>query len=181
MHLHDWMTGSYLHHDDCCPNYICDVYHNECVTHSRFDLNTTDNLYHLSPQLMLKDKDYEALQHYLLWLPIDCTLDTTTQWLCNAYHIPFCKHFKSCFPADSVSHQNEPIATDTMFSDQATLGRNAQAAQKFIGCNSKYIDVYGVVTDQDLSHTLEENIMSCGAMDVLISNNALRCSLYVPH
>ena len=52
------------------------------------------------------------------------------------------------------------------------LGSNAQAAQIFAGCNSKYVDVYSVLTDHDLSHMLEENIMSHGAMDVLISNNA---------
>ena len=36
------MTGSYLYHDDHGPNYVCDIYHNECVTHLGFDLNTTD-------------------------------------------------------------------------------------------------------------------------------------------
>ena len=34
------------------------------------------------------------------------------------------------------------------------------------------MDVYGVTTNCDVSHTLEENLMSCGAMDVLISDNA---------
>ena len=37
------MTGTYLHHDQYSPNYRCDVYHNVCVNHSGFDLNTTDN------------------------------------------------------------------------------------------------------------------------------------------
>ena len=64
------MTGHYLHHNDYGPNYVCDVYHNECVTCSGFDLNTTDNSYHLSPQHTIKDQDYEALAptyyHYLL-------------------------------------------------------------------------------------------------------------------
>ena len=124
---------------------------------------------------MIKNQDYEALHPYLLWLPIDCikhTLATTTQWFCNAYHIPFCKHFKSHFLAANVSHHNEPIATDTMFSHEPALGSNTQAAQIFIGHNSKYIDAYGVSTDCNLSHTLEENILSHGAMDVLVSDNA---------
>ena len=59
-----------------------------------------------------------------------------------------------------------------MVSNEGALASNAQAAQIFVGHNSKYIDVYGIATDQDLSHTLEENIMSCGAMDILISDNA---------
>ena len=84
------MTGNYLHHDDYGPDYVCDVYHNECVTCSGFDFNTPDNSYHLSPQCILEDQDYEALHPYLLWLPIECvkhTLATTTQWFCNAYCI----------------------------------------------------------------------------------------------
>ena len=47
-----------------------------------------------------------------------------------------------------------------MFSDEPALGTYATAAQIIIGCNSKYIDVYGVATDHDLSCTLEENIMN---------------------
>ena len=47
-----------------------------------------------------------------------------------------------------------------MFSDEPALGSNATAAQIFIGYNSKCINVYGVTTDCDLSHTPEENIMN---------------------
>ena len=46
------------------------------------------------------------------------------------------------------------------------------AAQILVGHNSKYLDVNGVATDHNLSHSLEENIMNQGAMDVLINNNA---------
>ena len=65
-----------------------------------------------------------------------------------------------------------PVVTDTIFSDEPALGSNATAVQIFIGHNSKYINVYRVATDHVLSHTLEENIMNQGAMDILISNNA---------
>ena len=41
-------TGTYLHHDSYGPNYVCNVYQNEQVNCSGFDLNTTDNSYHLS-------------------------------------------------------------------------------------------------------------------------------------
>ena len=103
------------------------------------------------------------LHPYLLWLPIDHTkhaLTTTTQRFHKAYHIPFCKHNKLCFPATSISHHNEPVTTDTMFSNEPTLGSNATVVQIFVGHNSKYIEVYRVATDHDLSHTLEENIMN---------------------
>ena len=59
-----------------------------------------------------------------------------------------------------------------MFSDQHALGSNATAVQIFIGCNSKYINVYEVATDCGLSHRLEDNLMNQGVMDVLVSDNA---------
>ena len=34
------MTGSYLYHNDYGPDYVCDVYQNEHVTHLGFDLST---------------------------------------------------------------------------------------------------------------------------------------------
>ena len=76
------------------------------------------------------------------------------------YHIPFHKHFKSCFPTANISCHDEPVTTDSMFSNEPTLGSKATTAQIIIGHNSKYIDVYGVATEYDLSHTLEENIMN---------------------
>ena len=115
------MTGIYQHHDRYGPNYICDLYHNECMNCLGFDLNTADNSYPLSSQCMIKDQDYEALCPYLLWLSIDHIkqmLVTTTQWFHNTYHIPFHKHCKSCFTTANVNQWNEPVATDTMFSDE---------------------------------------------------------------
>ena len=129
---HRSVTGNYLHHDNYGPDCIWDVYHNEHVTCSGFDLNTADNSYHLTAQCMIKDQDYKALCPYQLWLPLDHikhTLATTTQWFHNAYHIPFHKHFKSNFPAANVSCHNEPITTNTMFLNKCALGSNAQAAQ----------------------------------------------------
>ena len=169
------VTGLYLHHDDYAHDYICDIYHNAYINCSGFDLNTANASYCLSSQCLTKDQDYQALHPYLLWLPIDHikhTLGTSTQWLHNTYCIPFCKHFKSCFPAVNISHCNEPVTTDTMFSNEPALGCNTTAMKIFVEHNSKYFDVYAVATDHDLSHTLEENIMNQGAMDVLISDNA---------
>ena len=106
------MTGNYLHHADFGPDYVCDIYHTEHVTCSGFDLNTAVNSYCLSPQCMIKDQDYEALHPYLLWLSIDHikhTLATFMQWFCNAYCIPFHKHFNSCFLAANVSIIMNPL------------------------------------------------------------------------
>ena len=165
----------YIHCESYGPDDVCDVYHNKQVNHLGFDLNTANNSNHLSLQSMIKNQDYEALCPYLLWLPIDHIrhmLASTTQQLHNAYHIPFHKHFKSHFPATNITCYNEPVTTDTMFSDEPAQGTSATAVQIFIGHNSKYMNVCGVATDHDLSCTLEENIMNQEAMDVLISDNA---------
>ena len=118
------VTGPYLHHDDYGPNYFCDVYHNDCVTHSGLDVNTGDNSCHFPPQCMIKDQDYEALHLYLLWLPMDhikYTLTTTTQWFHNMYCIPFHKYFKSRFPATNISCHDDPVTTDTMDGTDPTI------------------------------------------------------------
>ena len=89
---------------------------------------------------------------------------------CIASHLAnFISHISH---SANINCHNEPVATDTMFSDEPTLGSNATTVQIFIGHNSKYTNVSGVSTDCDLSCTLEENIMNQGAMDVLISDNA---------
>ena len=83
----------------------------------------------------------------------------------------FLQTFQSHVPATSISHSNEPVATNTMFSDEPALGSNATPVQIFILHNSEYVNDYGGTTDHDVSHTLEQNIMNQGAMDVLTSNN----------
>ena len=96
-------------------------------------------------------------------VPIDHikhTLATATSSF--TMHIAFdcTDHFKPCFRATNISCHNEPVTTNTMFSDDPAIGSNTTAAQIFIRHNLNYIDIYGVATDWDLSHMLEENIMN---------------------
>ena len=87
--------------------------------------------------------------------------DFSSYWnISTMYCIPFHKQFKSHFPGTNVTHHNEPVATNTMFCNESQLGNNVTAAQIFVGHNSNYINVYGVATDHDLSHTLEEKMMN---------------------
>ena len=53
-----FVTRAYLHHDSYSPDYVCDVYPNECMNCFGFDLNTTDNMYHLSPNVLLRSQGY---------------------------------------------------------------------------------------------------------------------------
>ena len=104
-------SGSSLHQNNYGSDYICIVYHNEHVTHSGFDLNTTDNSYHVSPQHMIKDPDYEALHPYLLCLPIDhikhtlhsgFLMHTTFQFTNILCHIPI-------LPASLIIMNQSPL------------------------------------------------------------------------
>ena len=83
------------------------------------------------------------------------------------------KHFKTRFPALNLCQQNEPVATDTIFSNIPAICTGHMAAQIFVGCNSLLGDAYGCSTDSQFSQTLEDNICQWGAMDLLISDRAL--------
>ena len=70
------MTRTYLHHDSYSPNFVWDVYHNECMNYSGFDSNTGDNTWYSCPQCLLNEQDYKVLCPYLLWLHIACIKQT---------------------------------------------------------------------------------------------------------
>ena len=46
------------------------------------------------------------------------------------------------FPALNVHRRNEPVATDTVYSDVPAINGGATCAQFFVGCNSYFSDVY---------------------------------------
>jgi hypothetical protein len=110
------------------------------------------------------------------WAPIDIikkTFDVTTRWAQSIEHLPFQKHFKSRFPALNVHRQNEPVATDTVYSETpAIIDSGATSAQIFVATKSLVTDVYGMKSDKEFVNTLQDVIRKRGAMDKLISNRA---------
>jgi cell envelope opacity-associated protein A len=46
-----------------------------------------------------------------------------------------------------VKRRNEPVATDTVFSDTPAVDSGVTAAQLFVGHESLVADVYGLKTD----------------------------------
>ena len=54
------------------------------------------------------------------------------------------QHFKSRFPAANVRRRNEPVATDTVFSDVPAVDDGSKCAQLFVGTKSLVADVYGM-------------------------------------
>jgi hypothetical protein len=71
-----------------------------------------------------------------------------------------------------VNCRNEPVATDTVFSDTPAVDSGVTCAQLFVGCESLVADVYGLKTDKAFVNTLEDNIRERGSMDKLISDCA---------
>ena len=119
--------------------------------------------------------DLVALQPKFGWLntnTIQRTLEQTTQYARNVCRLPMRKHFKSRFPALNVHRRNEPVATDTIWSDTPSVDGGYKAAQLFVGRKTLVADIYPVRSDSDFSATLEDNIRSRGAMDLLISDRA---------
>ena len=132
-------------------------------------------LYAIAHQVTPKEPDYEALRSMFAWAPLDVikrTFAATTQYSCNVYSIPLCKHFKSRFPALNVQCHNEPVSTDALWDDTPSLGCGFTCAQIFIGNKSLQNDIYGMKTEKEFVNTLEDNIHKRRAMDLLISDHA---------
>jgi hypothetical protein len=79
------------------------------------------------------------------------------------------QHWRFRFPACNVKRRNEPVATDTVFSDTPAVDCGVTAAQIFVGRESLVADVYGLKTDKEFVNALEDNIRERGAMDKLIT------------
>jgi hypothetical protein len=71
-----------------------------------------------------------------------------------------------------VKPSNEPVATETVFSDTSTADSSVTCAQLFVGRKSLVADLYSLKTDKAFVNTLEDNVREWGAMDRLISDCA---------
>ncbi len=96
----------------------------------------------------------------------------TTQWASISTRYPMRKHFKSRFPAFNLPRRNEPVATDTIFSDTPAIDSGVTMAQIFVGKKSLVSDVYELQSSKQFVNTLEDNIRFRGAMTQLISDYA---------
>ncbi|KAL7562902.1 hypothetical protein ACA910_000275 [Epithemia clementina (nom. ined.)] len=81
-------------------------------------------------------------------------------------------HFKSRFPALNVRHREEPVATDTVFSDTPAVDNCSKMAQLFVGKDTLVADVYPLKRESQFVNSLEDNICEWGAMSQLISDYA---------
>ena len=79
---------------------------------------------------------------------------------------------KTWFPWANVPRRQEPVATDTIWSDTPVVDGGEMAAQLYVGRKTLVTDVYGMKTEKQFVGTLEDNIRKRGAMSKLISDRA---------
>ncbi|KAL7568892.1 hypothetical protein ACA910_015540 [Epithemia clementina (nom. ined.)] len=82
------------------------------------------------------------------------------------------KHIKSRFPALNVHRRQEPVTTDTIFSDTPAVDSGVIKAQLFVRKDILVFDAYPLKSEKQIVNTLEDNIWQRGAMSQLISDYA---------
>ena len=65
------------------------------------------------------------------------------------------KWYKSPFPTLNVHQRDEPVATDTIYSNTPAMDSGATIAQVFVGMESLVTNVYAIKTDRQFINTLE--------------------------
>ena len=125
-------------------------------------VDNIERKYRVNPhEVSQNDPDFEALRPNFAWAPVDVikrTFDVTTRWARSVELLPFRKHFKSRFPALNVHRRNEPVATDTIYSDMPAVDNGAMSAQICVGTERLVTDVYGMKSDAEFINTRQDNI-----------------------
>jgi hypothetical protein len=123
--------------------------------------------------VMTSEPDYGQLRPRLGWLPIDAIkkmFKHTTQLT----HMPMStilkKRYKSPNPALNMCPHDEPVATDTIYSDTPAIDCGITSAQLFVGTKTHTADVYPIKSNKQFVNTLLDNITQCGAPTKLISD-----------
>jgi hypothetical protein len=72
-----------------------------------------------------------------------------------------------------VHPHDEPVATDTIYSDTPAIDCGITSAQLSFGTKTHTADVYPIKSDKQFVNTLLDNITQCGAPTKLISDRAI--------
>jgi hypothetical protein len=71
-----------------------------------------------------------------------------------------------------VWRRDEPLATDTIYSDTPAIDGGKKIAQFYVGTRSLVTDVYGIKSKKQFVNTLEDIIRERGAPTKLVSDSA---------
>jgi hypothetical protein len=125
--------------------------------------------------VMTSEPDYGQPPPCLSWLPIDTikkTFEHTTQLARMPMSTILKKRYKSLNPALNVRPRDEPVATNTIYSDTPAIDCGVTSAQLFVGTKTHTADVYPIKSDKQFVNTLLDNITQRGTPTKLISDCA---------
>jgi hypothetical protein len=97
----------------------------------------------------VQEPDYDKLRPLFGWMDIKTikkTFEKTTQYARMSNGTILKKHYKSPFPALNVKRRDEPVATDTVYSNTPAIDGGETCAQIFVGTKTLVTDVYGMKT-----------------------------------
>jgi hypothetical protein len=123
--------------------------------------------------VMTLEPDYGQLCPHLSWLPIDAikkTFERTTQLARMPMSTILKKRYKSLNPALNVHPRDEPVATDTIYSDTPAIDCGITSAQLFVGTKTHTADVYPIKSNKQFVNMLLDNITQHVAPTKLISD-----------
>jgi hypothetical protein len=155
------------------PDSVIDlvIYRANCA-HYIYDHETVE----ATPKfVMTLEPDYGQLCPHLGWLPIDAikkTFKRTTQLARMPMSTIRKKQNKSLNPALNVHPCDEPVATDTIYSNTLAMDCGVTSAQLFVGTKTHTADVYPIKSNKQFVNTLLDNITQRGAPTKLISDHA---------
>jgi hypothetical protein len=115
--------------------------------------------------VMTSEPDYGQLRPRLGWLLVDAikkTFEHTTQLARMPMSTILKKRYKSLNPALNVHPHDEPVATDTIYSDTPAIDCGFTSAQLFVGTKTHTADVYPIKSDKQFVNTLLDNITQRG-------------------
>ena len=121
------------------------------------------------------DQDWKSLRPCSGWQSEQIIQDTykvTSRFEGTIPHHDFLKkHFKSRNPVFNIPRRNEPVATDTIFSDTPAINDGSTMAQFFVGKDTLVCDTYGIKSQKQFINTLiYDDNKSRGAMNTIITD-----------
>ena len=120
------------------------------------------------------EQDWKSLRPYFGWQSEQVIQDTykvTSRFGATIPHHDYLKKpFKSSNPVSNISRWNEPVATDTIFSDTPPINDGSTMAQFFVGKDTLVCDAYGIKSQKQFINALYDNIKSRGAMNTIITD-----------
>jgi hypothetical protein len=125
--------------------------------------------------VMTSEPDYRQLHPRLGWLPVDAIkkpFEHTTQLARMPMSTILKKWYKSLNPAVNVCPHDEPVATDTIYSDTPVINCGITSAQLFVGTKTHTADVYSIKSNKQFVNTLLDNITQRSTPTKLINDRA---------